>query len=260
MSSHQILLRPTRGLQNIILFYIFSVLLGLFIWPFSGWIIAVQVGLTVFTGLVLTELSIIYVNRRQWYLLVAKLFTPGILWLLFGVGTLVCFIRIENIPFYGYYEDVSLLLNSIYVFIGASCYVLGFHVMYNLTKNRSTHKSQPSEWRIAILLFSLLAFDWYAKLDLIRSGTFFTWVMRVGIEESVRGTNLLFQIQRTIWSVILPLLLYKLLTSRRRWFYAFLIVIQLMFVITSGDRSNIIVSLVILLISYSMISNISLIF
>lgn len=255
MSLSQIQTSLKTSHRSFILIYIISLFFGLFIWPIWGWIIATQVGLTIFSGLALMELSIIYITRRQWYLLVAKLFTPGILWLLFGLGTIVCFVGVENIPFYGYYEDIALLLNSIYVFIGASCYLLGFHALYKLTKGRSIYKSQPSEWRVTLLLFILLAFDWYARLDLIRSGTYFTWVMRVGIDETVRGTNLLFQVQRTIWAVILPLSLYKLSMSRRKWFYSLLIGIELMFVIGSGDRSNIIISLVILLISYSIIYN-----
>jgi hypothetical protein len=233
-------------------------LLGLIIWllalPLVGTILASEIALTAFSGLILARLTWKYTSSQTWHKIIAELFPPGVIWLLFCVGGLLNLIHVDDIIEYAPLEDSTILVMSIYALVGALCYVIGFRFIYGSFENGNVSSGrQASAVRVNLLLFFLLIFDWYVRLQLIRDGVYFTWLMRVAFDDSVRGTNLLYHVQRTIWPIIWPLLVLNVSRSQRKGFYGGLILIQLLIVMANGDRRDILFSGLILLFSYAMI-------
>ena len=236
------------------LYYLFGLVIWLLALPLGGVILASEIALTGFSGLVLARLSWKYISGHAWHKIVAELFPPGVIWLLFCVGGLLNLIHVDDIIEYAPLEDSTILVMSIYALVGALCYIIGFRFIYgSIEKGNASNGRQTSARRINLLLFVLLLFDWYVRLQLIRDGVYFTWVMRVAFDDALRGTNLLYHIQRTIWPIIWPLLVFRLSRSQRKRFYGGLILIQLLIVIANGDRRDILFSGLILLFSYAAI-------
>lgn len=236
------------------LYYIFGLIIWLLALPLGGVILASEIALTGFSGLILARLTWKYISNHAWHKVIAELFPPGIIWLLFCVGGLLNLIGVDDIIEYGPLEDLTILMMSIYALVGALCYIIGFRLIYGSFESANvSNERQSSAIRVNLLLFVLLIFDWYVRLQLIRDGVYFTWVMRVAFDDSVRGTNLLYHIQRTIWPIIWSLLVFELSRSQRKRFYGGLILIQLLIVIANGDRRDILFSGLILLFSYAMI-------
>jgi hypothetical protein len=163
---------------------------------------AAQVALTVLIGILLLMSSWQYAKRQSWHLLVAELLFPWFLWLLFGFGGILAILRVEGIYFYSEYDDHTVLLTYVYALIAGIIYLFGFRLVAKSNDNGAKGKDlSPPVSKVILLLLLILLFDWYVRLQLIRSGLYFTWVMRVGFDTSVRGTNLLYHVQRTIWPI-----------------------------------------------------------
>jgi hypothetical protein len=238
------------------LLYILGVIAGLLILPFQGVIVAFLTVLTIFLFLILMQTGLRYARRGEWHRIVAELVTPSFLWLLFCVGGLINLMEIEGIRTYGPIEDQTILFFSGFVLLGAMSYVLGFRFVFPGNR-RSTRN--PSSRRVGLLLVVIILFDWFVRIQLIRDGLYFTWVMSVSFDDSVRGTNFLFHVQRTIWPIIFPLLLYFISKTRNpiRLLLVALLVFQLVFVFSTGDRRFVLYSILVILAAYGMIYKIS---
>lgn len=239
--------------------YIFSMTLVLMIWPFRGIHFALTVGIIIITGFILATVVWEDVQKGRWSQIVVEKSVPGILWLLFCVGAIVAMLRPEDMRYYGEYEDSTVLLMALYAFIGAVSYLIGFRLIYKSpTKNTRENDYSKAKVRLALLLLVLLlSIDWYTNLKLINSGLFFDWVARKTFDLSLRGTDIMFHMQRTTLYLITPLLLYLISVSRRKkkhiLMFIILIIFQTMLLILKGNRRELVYAGFIFIFSYAVI-------
>ena len=241
------------------IFYMVSLILVLMIWPFMGIDFALTVGITIFTGCVLAIAVWVDSRKGRWSLIVVEKSVPVILWLFFGIGAIVAMSRPEDMRYYGAYEDSTVLLMAIYAFLGAVSYMIGFRLIYKPpTQNKPKNEYSRVSVRLAILLVVILLFiDWYMNLKLISSGLFFNWIAKIAFDTSVRGTDILYHVQKTTTYLITPILLYLISVSRHKklhiLFYMGLIILHTILIILKGDRSDLIYAGIVFVLSSALL-------
>jgi hypothetical protein len=238
--------------------YIFGLGIWLLLWPILGGIFSSLVALTIFSGIILFFVAWNYMQQRTWSRLLGELLTPASIWLLFGVGGIIAILRVNDMYIYSDYQDYAVLLMAVFAFLGALAYVIGFKLTYRNFNRNGVSVEYVRIGDIYLIVLLLLALDWFVRFMLIRRGLYFTWVMRTGFDNAVRGTNFLFHVQRTIGPTILPLLLYCIYKSRKKGLWKFLLVAHLILISLGGDRRDVLFSGVILVLSYGIIYRIHL--
>ena len=213
-------------------------------------ILSVQFLITIITGLFLFYRFLSINRQKKLHLLVAELFTPAMIWLLFGVGGIIALFRVDDQIFYRQYEDSSVLMVSIFAVLGMIGYFFGFWLVYNWRRKTKTKLIKMPLHQVYIVTFGILLFDWYMRFRMIQKGWYFNWVIKQVADNSIRGTDFLYQVYLTISFLSPALLLYFVSIKPKNWLYKAALFVQILLITATGDRINIIYATLILLISY----------
>lgn len=205
--------------------------------------------LVLFTGLLLIDGVLKHGINGRWSRIVAEWFTPFIVWVLFGVGSIINIIWSKT-GYQVYSIDFSIstvIIMSWIMFIGGICYLFGYRM---LDKNINVrHDRKLSLPRVKVLAILIILFDWSLRFAKIINGIYFIWFAKRNIETNSIRLNPLFQIQSFITYILIPILIYLAKNTKRNIFYWWVLFIHLFLIFLEGNRSGLLFSLLIFIIS-----------
>ena len=217
------------------------------VWPLAGGAVAWQSAGTVLTAALLCQRFTRLNRHGEWDRIVGELTTPALLWLLFGFGGIACLLNVSDLHLYGVrFSSHAVLMFALYAAMAALCFMAGFRMVRPAPAGTAGPGRQIALARAPWLLLLVLVMDWYVRFQLIRSGLYFTWVMKAALDKPARGTSLLFHIQRTIAPVGLALLVYLIVSTERKRLFGLILLGQVLLISANGDRSDLLLALLVI--------------
>jgi len=232
--------------------YLVGLALGLILWPVAGAALAAEIAIAAFWGLQLLMLILKHVSDQAWVRLVVEFFPPLVLWILFGFGGILAILRVDGWDMYSDYDDLTVVLTTIFMLLGSYAYLLGVRIALGRDKLVWDKSKQNIAGKARILLLVILVIDWSVRFQKNLAGVYVNWIAKSGyFSAAERGTtNALYQLQANIGMITIPLLVYLSMEDRLKWLFRLLLVIQLTLIFLEGDRSELLMALVIATSSY----------
>lgn len=240
--------------------YLIGLTLGLVLWPIVGPAVAAEIAIAVFWGLQLFFLIFKRISDRAWVRLVVEFLPPFVLWLLFGFGGVLALFRVAGWDIYGPYDDFTVVLTTIFMLLGSYAYLFGTRIAFGQESLVWQEVPQEITGRARLLLLVILFVDWFVRLQKNAAGVYVNWIAKSGYFSAVeRGTtNALYHLQANIGMIVIPLLVYLSVEDRLKWVFRFLLLFQFVLIFLEGDRSELLMAIIIATSAYGLTKGIHL--
>lgn len=227
--------------------YLVGLIAGLILWPVAGPALAAEIGIVLFWGLQLLMLIFKRISDQAWVRLVVEFLPPLVLWILFGFGGVLAILRVEGWDIYSDYEDLTVVLTTIFMLLGSYAYLFGIRIALGHDRLVWDKAQQNVTGKARILLLVILMIDWSVRLQKNAAGVYVNWVAKSGYFSAVeRGTtSALYHLQANISMISIPLLVYLSVEDRLKWVFRFLLLVQFILIFLEGDRSELLMALVV---------------